>query len=118
VALCHARGYYATHVVFRNRQGTDDPDLLPLIRQEGFVLVTNNASDFLAHYGKEGIHPGLVIIVPGGIVREVQLRLFGRVLDVIEPMDDLINKVVEVHLDGRVEVRDWPEQEAKPGEMP
>jgi len=29
-------------------------------------------------------------------------------------MDDIINKVVEVYSDGRVEVRDWPERESKP----
>lgn len=114
VALAHARGHHATHVVFRGMQGTTDPDLMPLIRNEGFVLVTNNARDFLALYAEEDIHPGLVIIVPGGIVREIQLDLFNRVLDVIAPMADLINKVVEVFIDETIQVRDWPQSGSIP----
>lgn len=108
VALAHLRGHHATHVIFRALQGTDDPDLLPVVLSEGFVLVTNNARDFLRLYRREGIHPGLIIIVPGSIVAADQVRLFGRALDVIEPMQDLVNKVVEVLLDGSVHVRDWP----------
>ena len=108
VALAHARGHHATHVVFRELQGTKDPDLLPVIRSESFVLVTNNERDFLRLYREEGVHPGLIIIVPGGVRAGAQVELFGRVLDVIEPMPDLVNKLVKVSLDGSVQVRDWP----------
>jgi len=87
---------------------------MPIITNEGFVFVTNNGKDFLALYANEDVHPGLVIIVPGNVGRETQVEFFGRVLDVIEPMDDIINKVVEVYSAGRVEVRDWPERESKP----
>lgn len=114
MALAHARGHHATHVVFREMQGTSDPDLMPLIRDEGFVLVTNNARDFLMLYAEEEIHPGLVIIVTAGIVREIQIDLFNRVLDVIAPMADLINKVVEIFINETVEVRDWPRPGSKP----
>jgi hypothetical protein len=48
-----------------------------------------------------------VIIVPGNISSDTQVEFFGRVLDVIEPMPDLINKLVEVFSDGSVEFRDW-----------
>ena len=114
VALAQSRGHHATHVVFRRLQGTLDPDLMPVITGEGFVFVTNNGKDFLALYANEDVHPGLVIIVPGNVGREAQVDFFGLVLDVIEPMVDIINKVVEVFSDGRVEVRDWPERESKP----
>ncbi|MBF0305003.1 MAG: DUF5615 family PIN-like protein [Alphaproteobacteria bacterium] len=114
VALAHARGHHATHVIFRGLEGTQDPDLMPVIRDEGLVFVTNNGRDFLPLFAQEGIHPGLIIIVPGGILKDHQVRLFGCALDVIEPMTDLINTVVEVHLDGRVEVRTWPEPTVGP----
>ncbi len=87
---------------------------MPMIRAEGFVLVTSNARDFLTLYEEEQIHPGLVIIVPGGIVREMQIKLFSLVLDVVEPMADLINKVVEVFIDETVKVREWPEPDSRP----
>jgi predicted nuclease of predicted toxin-antitoxin system len=53
VALAHARGHSATHVVFRGLAGTSDRDLLPIIRREGFVFVTNNAKDFQQLYALE-----------------------------------------------------------------
>ncbi len=108
VALAHSRGHDASHVVFRGLAGSPDRDLLPVIRHEGFVFVTNNAKDFLKLYARENIHAGLIIIVPGGIPVEVQLRLFAKVLDVIEPMPDIVNRIVEVYSDGAVELRDWP----------
>jgi predicted nuclease of predicted toxin-antitoxin system len=108
VALAHSRGFDATHVVFRGLAGTADRDLLPIIRSEDFVFVTNNARDFIRLYARENIHPGLVIIVPGGISADVQTRLFARVLDEIEIVSDLINRIIEVYSDGAVEVRDWP----------
>ncbi|OAN52787.1 DUF5615 family PIN-like protein [Magnetospirillum moscoviense] len=110
VALAHARGHDASHVVFRGLTGSADRDLLPIIRHEGFVFVTNNAKDFLRLYARENIHAGLVIIVPGGIPAEVQVRLFAAVLDEVEPMADLVNRIVEVYSDGSVEIRDWPAQ--------
>lgn len=66
VALAHARGFDATHVVFRGLAGSPDRALLPIIRHQDFVFVTNNARDFLKLYARENIHAGLVIIVPGG----------------------------------------------------
>jgi predicted nuclease of predicted toxin-antitoxin system len=108
VAVAQERGHHATHVVFRGLEGTEDAGLLPAIQGENFVLVTSNGKDFLPLYAAEEIHPGLIIIVPGGIRKERQVNLFSRVLDVIEPMADLVNKVVEVSTEGMVEIRDWP----------
>ena len=109
VALAHGRGYDATHVVFRGLAGTADHDLLPIIRREGFVFVTNNAKNFLRLYSLENLHAGLVIIVPGGIAVETQLRFFTLALDAIEAMPDLVNRILEVFSDGLVRVRDWPD---------
>jgi len=108
VALAHSRGHHATHISFRDLQGTEDPDLLPIIHAESFVLVTNNARDFLKLYRREALHPGLIILVPGGIGGRSQARLFGLALDHVEPKTDLTNKVVEVTADGAVHIKDWP----------
>jgi len=70
--------------------------------------VTRNAKDFLALYAKEEIHPGLVIVIPGNIRRETQMDFFAKAFDVIEPMADLVNEVVQVFADGRVELHDLP----------
>jgi predicted nuclease of predicted toxin-antitoxin system len=107
VAKAHERGLQATHVVHRGLQGTKDHDLLPTIFSGGFVFVTNNGRDFLKLYAKEDIHHGLVIIVPGGITSELQVKLFDDVLIAISGLSDLINKVIEVYIDGTIEVRDY-----------
>jgi len=108
VAVAHVRGHFATHVVFRNLQGTADEDLIPVIIDENFVFVTNNGKDFLALYADKALHPGLIIILPGGLKKDVQRRLFEKVLDVIEHLPDIINKVVRVDIDGAVEIEDYP----------
>jgi hypothetical protein len=56
------------------------------------------------------LHNGLIIIVPD-TKRTDQQRLFVKVLDVVtEPNDDLVNKLIEVLVDGSVHVRDWTSQ--------
>ena len=107
-ALANSRNHHATHVVFRGWQGALDAELMPRIREGGFVFVTNNGKDFLALYAKEEIHPGLIIIIPGNLDRDEQLKFFARVLDFVEPLEHVVNKVVEVFSDGAVTMRDWP----------
>ena len=108
VALAHKRGHHATHVLFRGLQGTEDRELLPTIRMEGFILVTSNARDFLRLYRLETVHPGLIVLLPGNVRADDQVRLFDCVLDAIEELVDLISKLVEVSLTGDVSIRDWP----------
>jgi hypothetical protein len=81
-------------------------------------LVTNNGEEFKRRYAKLEIHPGLIIIVPGGLLKERQVELFDCVLDVVEKMDDLVNKVLSVDIDGKVTVSDLPSIDkdiSKPG---
>lgn len=108
VAVANSRGHHATHVVHRGLQGTKDHSLMPTIFNEGFVFVTNNGRDFLKLYASREIHPGLIIIVPGGISPAVQIALFTCVLDILETLEDIVNKVLEVFLDGTVKVRAYP----------
>jgi predicted nuclease of predicted toxin-antitoxin system len=108
VAEAHVRGHDATHVVFRGLQGTKDHDLIPTISGGNFVFVTNNGRDFLKLYADKEVHPGLIIIVPGGISSKLQVELFDCALDLVDTRQDLINKVVEVSIDRSVAIRDYP----------
>lgn len=108
VALANMRGHHATHVVHRRLQGSKDHALMATILDEGFALVTNNGQDFLKLYAKQEVHSGLAIIVPGCIPARSQVELFGCALDVLEPMDDIVNKVVEVRADRSVAIRNFP----------
>ena len=64
VQVAHAAGYVADHVNYLSLGGLKDWQLLPVIRERGFTIVTNNGADFLAPFGKEPLHPGIIIIVP------------------------------------------------------
>ncbi len=102
------RGHHATHVIYRGLGGTSDPRLMDVLRDGGFILVTSNARDFRRLFAVENLHNGLVIILPGRAKAPAQIGLFARVLDAIEPLPDLINRMVEVTDDGTVTVSEWP----------
>lgn len=84
----------ADHVNYLSLGGLKDGQLLPVIREREFTFVTNNGADFLALFGKEPLHPGIVIIVPN-VMPVLQRELFKAALDHIGARD-LTNSVVEV----------------------
>ena len=92
--VAHAAGYMADHVNYLSLGGLKDWQLLPVIREREFTFVTNNGADFLALFGKEALHPGIVIIVPN-VTPVLQRELFKAALDHIGARD-LTNSVVEV----------------------
>jgi predicted nuclease of predicted toxin-antitoxin system len=97
VTIAHAAGYEAYHVVHYGLQGGKDHELMKYIRQEEFVFVTNNASDFKKLFARERIHSGLIIIVPS-TSPEVQQALFKAALQEIKS-NEPINAVVEARLE-------------------
>ena len=96
--VAHTAGYVADHVNYLSLGGLKDWQLLPIIREREFTLVTNNGADFLALFGKEPSHPGIVIIVPN-VTPVFQRELFKAALDHIGPRD-LTNSVIEVTYGG------------------
>jgi predicted nuclease of predicted toxin-antitoxin system len=74
------------------------------------ILITNNATDFRALYERQELHPGLLILVPS-VEREQQIRLLQVALARLVQLPDLVNKVLEVHLEPggeRLELYDLP----------
>jgi hypothetical protein len=63
------------------------------------VLVTNNSSDFPRLYARQGLHAGLVIIIPN-VNRVGQHGLFLTALEDLAKVGDLVNRVLEVDIDG------------------
>jgi predicted nuclease of predicted toxin-antitoxin system len=111
VGVAKGRGLYATHVVWLGREGTQDWNLVSLISEGGFAFVTNNRRDFLKLYADLDLHDGLIIIVPS-VRGEEQVRLFNVALDAAEALDSTMNKLIEVDLDGLVQVREWSARRA------
>lgn len=70
--------------------------MIDRIRACEYTFVTNNRVDFATLYGREEIHPGLVIILPNVIPR-LQRELFRTALAHIG-QGELVNTLLEVDL--------------------
>lgn len=108
VAVAKARGHDATHITFLGKAGLSDWNILTLVLQQEFVLVTNNGRDFLQLFDRVELHPGLIVILPQGD-RDLQAALFHRALDVAQQAGDLMNRLIEVLPSGEVRIRSWPD---------
>ena len=99
---------YGPHIGLASWQ---DHNLVPYAIERDYIIVTNNRRDFLKLYLQQGIHGGLIIIVPR-TVREKTNELFQRALDhLIEMNEDVVNKLIEVLEDGSVQVREWSSED-------
>ena len=92
-------GYEAYHMVRIGKGGWRDWNIVPYAIDGDLVLVTNNAGDFRQLYGEQPIHPGLIIILPN-VERPMQRRLFREALIELTSAGELVNRVLEVGLDG------------------
>ena len=62
-AMARSRGFpESTHVTWLGMRSWKDWTIMRRVLQDGFILVTNNTSDFTALYGREEIHLGLVCL--------------------------------------------------------
>jgi len=111
VAIAKERGIAADHVGWLRKGGWQDCNLVPFVLENDYIFVTNNRRHFLRGYAKLQVHNGLVIIV-SAVKRQAQQRLFESVLDTFANLKDgVVNKVVEVLLDGSVHVRQWTSED-------
>ncbi len=94
VELAHAAGHAADHVNYLALGGYKDWQLMAVIREQEYTLVTNNRADFLRLHGKEPLHAGVIIIVPNAPPVD-QKTLFNAALKHIGTRD-LTNTIVEV----------------------
>ena len=89
VALARKRGHgESTHVTWLGLRSSKDWAIVRRAIDDGYVLVTNNTTDFRSLLRREKVHAGLVglNVAPG-------LRLFALALDRLgdsEPMNELL----------------------------
>jgi predicted nuclease of predicted toxin-antitoxin system len=91
----HARGYEATHVNYYGLHQSKDWDILRVVAQEDWILVTNNAIEFRSRYQRLQVHPGVIFLLPT-VPRAQQIELFSAALDVIEHSLDMVNTALDV----------------------
>ena len=83
IAVAHRAGHEAHHVVYPGMSGRTDAEIVAHAIKSDFILVTNNALDFLRFYRREKLHPGLI--------------MFSAILKLMKH-DEPINEVLEATL--------------------
>ena len=86
------------HVNHLGLRTETDWDLLRIIAEQDWVLVTNNAIEFRGRYRKIELHPGVVFLLPT-VRRPDQLRLFEAALNHVHDYPDMVNRAVDVTFD-------------------
>ncbi len=94
-------GSDAYHLAHLGKAGLEDRYVVSFALARDMILVTNDASDFRRLYAAQELHPGLVILVPN-VGRETQLRLLQTALVRLRAIRDLVNKALEVDVDGDI----------------
>lgn len=116
VQIANALGFEATCNRDRGALGISDSELRARVELDGYVLVTDNASDCRPMYVHQNIHHGL-IAMPGGEGRQAQQRLARDVIAFIAnaadhagelPAEFMINKLVEIGSDGGSHFEEMP----------
>ncbi len=114
VAIARNRGFFlSTHVTWLGLRSKKDWAIVQRAVENGYVLVTNNTTDFTSLVGRENVHAGLIClnVVPGLMNLQVQKVLFELALDQLAG-DEPVNNVIEISLttDRKVRINQyvWP----------
>jgi predicted nuclease of predicted toxin-antitoxin system len=104
--VAHRRGFEAAHVVHYGLGAWKDWNILEVVKNGGWVLVTNNAIEFRSRFRATEIHPGVIFLLPS-VRREQQFQLFEAALDEVAVNSDLTNKALDVTLskDATISIR-------------
>jgi len=103
VAIARARGHgESTHVTWLGLRSRKDWSIVRRAIADGYVLVTNNTTDFMALLRREKVHAGLVCLnVAHGLMSlDVQKRLFALAVDRLgdrEPINELLEITLTEH---------------------
>jgi predicted nuclease of predicted toxin-antitoxin system len=92
------RGFEAMHVNYLGLRTETDWDLLKVVAEQDWVLVTNNAIEFRGRYRDIELHPGVIFLLPA-VRRAEQLRLFEAALHHVSTDGDLVNRALDVAFD-------------------
>jgi predicted nuclease of predicted toxin-antitoxin system len=102
-AMAHARGHgESTHVTWLGLRSRKDWSIVRPAIADGYVLVTNNTTDFISLLRREKVHAGLVCLnVAHGLMSlDVQKRMFALALDRLgdrEPNNELLEITLTEH---------------------
>lgn len=116
VRIARKRGHWeSTHVTWLGLRSRKDWAIVRRAIDDGYVLVTNDTTDFRSLLGRQKVHVGLVCInvAPGLMSLDVQRRLFVVALDRLgdsEPINELLEITLAEDRSVRIERFDLPKR--------
>lgn len=95
--------------------GASDREVLVRCVDNDLVIVTENARDFRVLVATEDIHPGLVILPSVGRQRSEELlrAAIEFLTELGEPMDIMVNRVLEVSIEAKMKLSSLNFQDSK-----
>ncbi|MGD0678389.1 MAG: DUF5615 family PIN-like protein [Polyangiaceae bacterium] len=100
--LCREDAIDACHVRDRGLLEATDHEVLERAYAEDRVVVTCNVGDFVKLARARDLHPGIVLLEDGGLVRAEQLIVIRRAVAALRLERDLLNRVIRIWLEGDV----------------
>jgi len=101
-------GLDAVHVRDRGLLKADDHVVLERAYGDDRILVTCNVDDFLKLARARELHPGVVLVEDGDLLRDEQLRVVRQAVAVLQGERDLVNRVLRIWLDGATVFEEVP----------
>lgn len=105
-------GIDAVHVRDRGMLGASDHRVLACAYQEDRTLVTANVGDFQQLAASCEVHPGIVLVMDGGLRRNEQIAIMQAAVAAIRVEArkgrDMINRVLRISMEGHVAIEDLP----------
>jgi predicted nuclease of predicted toxin-antitoxin system len=99
-AKLRIEGFDVVHIRDRKLSGKSDRHVLERAYSEDRVLVTSNAEDFRKLAAAREIHPGIVFVVDGDLLRDEQEKVLRKTISVIQQelvaVRDLVNRVLRI----------------------
>jgi predicted nuclease of predicted toxin-antitoxin system len=101
-------GLDAVHVRDRGLLEAEDHTVLERAYGEDRILVTCNVDDFLMLAHARELHPGVILVEDGDLLRDEQLQVVRRAVVVLRGEPDLVNRVLRIWLDGTTAFEEIP----------
>ncbi len=105
-ALNETGEHDAIHPRDRGRLGDPDHVVVAKCLKEDRTIVTENAVDFRKLIGREEIHPGLILMPAVDRAQSIPLllRALAFLAEQGQPDDVMINRILEVGVDGQIDL--------------
>jgi predicted nuclease of predicted toxin-antitoxin system len=101
-------GIDAVHVRERGLLEADDRVVLDSAFAEDRIVITCNVDDFVRFARARELHPGIVLVEDGDLLRPEQLQVVRAAVATLQGERDLVNRVLRIWLDGETLFEEIP----------